>query len=89
MGMIGINELIFPATISKMTTAANEVDWTQTKWVSQGEKSTAFTKFREDFILLQNIISEYQKLVLKDIGTINKIGSEIIKTDYLLLNFWR
>lgn len=89
MGIIGINELIFPATLSNMTKAGNAVDGTISSWVSQGERATAFTRFSDDFNILQNIISEYKKLVLKDIGTINKIGAEIIKTDDVLMKFWR
>ncbi len=89
MGLIGINELIFLQTTSKMTTAGNAIDGTITTWKSQGEKSIAFSQFVEDYRILQNIIKEYKKLVIKDIGTINKVGTEIIKVDDKLYKLWR
>ena len=89
MGLIGINELIFIQTTSKMTTVGNAIDSTITSWKSQGEKSIAFSQFVDDYNILQNIIKEYKKLVLKDISTINKVGREIIKVDDKLFKLWR
>lgn len=89
MGLIGINELIFLQTTSKMAIAGNAIDSTITSWKSQGEKSMAFSQFVDDYNILQNIIKEYKKLVLKDISTINKVGTEIIKVDDRLFKLWR
>ncbi|WP_168354988.1 hypothetical protein [Clostridium sartagoforme] len=49
MGLIGINELIFLQTTSKMTTAGNAIDSTITSWKSQGEKSMAFSRFVDNY----------------------------------------
>lgn len=89
MGLIGINEIVFPATISRMQIAGNAINGNITSWVSKGEKSTAFTRFSDDYNILQDVIKEYKYLVLKDVATINKVGVEIIKIDDTLLNFWR
>ena len=89
MWLIWINELIFIQTTSKMTTVGNAIDSTITSWKSQGEKSIAFSQFVDDYNILQNIIKEYKNLVLKDISTINKVGTEIIKVDDKLFKLWR
>lgn len=89
MGVIGINEVVFPVIVTKMRFAGNAINGNITTWASQGENATAFARFSNDFDILQSIINEYKKLVLKDISAINKVGAEIIKTDKRLLNIWR
>ncbi|MBE6052871.1 MAG: hypothetical protein E7212_03000 [Clostridium sartagoforme] len=89
MGFIGINELTFIQTTSKMTIAGNAIDGTISSWKSQGEKSIAFSQFVDNYRILQNIIKEYKKLVLKDTVTINRVGTEIIKVDNKLFKMWR
>lgn len=88
MGLIGINDLIFLQTTSKMSIAGNAIDSTITSLKSQGEKSVALSGFASDYHILQNIIFEYKKLVLKDIYTINKIGTELISVDDRLFRMW-
>ena len=89
MGMIGINKLIFPATVMKMATAGGAINGTISSWTSQGERAIAFSKFVVDYNLLQCILKEYKELVQKDMRTITKIGTELIKVDSSLLAFWR
>lgn len=89
MGVIGINEVLFPMSVSRMTRTGNAIDGSINSWVSQGEKSTAFSKFVEDYGILQDILSEYKNLVLKDVATINRVGSEVMRTDAMLAGIWR
>lgn len=89
MGTIGINAVFFPMAVSKMRTAGNAINGTITSWVSQGEVSTAFTAFAEDFAILQGIISEYKQLVQKDINVISDVGAEMMHVDAELLRLWR
>ncbi|NLP47087.1 MAG: hypothetical protein GX347_08630 [Epulopiscium sp.] len=89
MGLIGINELTFFQTMSGMRLAGNAIDAKITGWRSQGERSKAFSAFVYDYNVLQNIIREYKRLVLKDINTIDKVGKDIVNIDYRLVNMWR
>lgn len=89
MGIIGINKLIFPVTLSNMSNAGNAINGEVKTWKTQGEKSVAFTKFIDDYILLQSVIKEYKKLIQKDICTIREVGIEFINLDEQLIRFWR
>lgn len=89
MGMIGINEMLFPMAVTTMTFTGNAINGVISSWVSQGEKSTAFSSFLEDYRIMQIILCQYRQLVLRDIGTINKVGAEISKIDDVLLTLWR
>lgn len=89
MRLIGINEVVFAATITNMKTTGNAIDGSIKTWMSQGEKSKAFTKFQEDYRILQEIMQEYKKLVLKDVATVTEVGAKISNLDNELLRVWR
>ncbi|HCW04838.1 MAG TPA: hypothetical protein DGK91_10145 [Clostridium sp.] len=89
MGVIGINELMFLGNIGSMNAAGNAINSTIKSWTNQGEKSIALTAFAENFNMLQSIISDYKKLIQKDVANIRKVGAEIITMDIKLLKFWK
>lgn len=89
MGIIGINKLDFPVTLSNMQEAGNAINGKISAWKTQGELSKALKKFADDYELLQSIIKDYKKLVQNDICQIRKIGIELVDMDEQLKRFWR
>lgn len=89
MGVIAINKLKFVAAIENMSSAGSAINNSITAWLSQGEESIAFTRFAQDYLLLQQIINDYKKLVMKDAGTIGRIGRGFVNIDEVLKEIWR
>ena len=58
-------------------------------WESQGERSSVFEEYLEQYAQLQSIMLSYQELMRKDIDAIGKIGTSMLKVDQLLTNLWK
>lgn len=89
MGVIAINKLKFIAATENMSSAGSAINNSITPWTSQGEQAMAFTRFAQDYLLLQQIINDYKKLVMKDAGTIGRIGMGFVNIDEILKEIWR
>lgn len=89
MKMIGINEVAFVGALVSMRRAANQINTVFEEWESQGEKSSVFEEYLEQYAQLQSIMLSYQQLIEKDIDAISDIGDNILKVDKLLANLWK
>lgn len=89
MKMIGINEVAFVGALVSMRRAANQINTAFEGWESQGEKSSVFEEYLEQYAQLQSIMLNYQELMRKDIDAIGKIGISMLKVDQLLTNLWK
>lgn len=89
MKMIGINEVAFVGALVSMRRAANQINTVFEGWESQGEKSSVFEEYLEQYAQLQSIMLSYQQLIEKDIDAISDIGDNILKVDKLLANLWK
>lgn len=89
MKMIGINEVAFVGALVSMRRAANQINTAFEGWESQGERSSVFEEYLEQYAQLQSIILSYQNLMQKDIDAIGKIGTSMLKVDQLLTNLWK
>jgi hypothetical protein len=61
MRLISIDKLIFLGNVGTMSATGNAINSSIKSWTNQGEKSIAFTRFVEDFNILQSAINEYKK----------------------------
>ena len=89
MKMIGINEVAFVGALVSMRRAANQINTAFEGWESQGERSSVFEEYLEQYAQLQSIMLNYQGLMRKDIDAIGKIGTSMLKVDQLLTNLWK
>lgn len=89
MKMIGINEVAFVGALVSMRSAANQINTAFEGWESQGERSSVFEEYLEQYAQLQSIMLSYQELMRRDIDAIGKIGTSMLKVDQLLTNLWK
>lgn len=89
MKMIGINEVAFVGALVSMRRAASQINTAFEVWETQGEKSSVFEEYLEQYAQLQSIMLSYQNLMQKDIDAIGKIGTSMLKVDQLLTNLWK
>ena len=89
MKMIGINEVAFVGALISMRRAANQINTAFEGSESQGERSSVFEEYLEQYAQLQSIMLSYQQLIEKDIDAISDIGDNILKVDKLLANLWK
>ena len=89
MKMIGINEVAFVGALVSMRRAANQINTAFEGWESQGERSSVFEEYLEQYAQLQAVMLSYQNLLHKDIDAISKIGASMLNVDELLTNLWK
>ena len=77
MKMIGINEVAFVGALVSMRRAANQINTAFEGGESQGERSSVFEEYLEQYAQLQAVMLSYQNLIHKDIDAISKIGASM------------
>lgn len=68
-----------------MQRAANQINTAFEGWEFQGERSSVFEEYLEQYAQLQSIILSYQNLMQKEIDAIGKIGTSMLKVEQLYL----
>lgn len=86
---ISLNSMELLSAVAGANAAAEAINTTLDEWSSQGEKSAALEAFAEKFYELERTMAIYQKLLNKDIKSVQDIASEFFIADHKLAKMWR